>query len=204
MEKRAAGYYSAALPYHNFHHAMDAVRAGWEIVDRCREEGIRIDEVVVYYALLFHDAGYHEDHLGKGYRSKEDYSADLAASSLKEHGVPMRTIQKVMAAIRATQRDAQFTTSEQKAVRAADLAGLAADYPVFRANTEKLRAEYQMLTGKHLTWEEWIDYASETVRFFLAQEIRLTSYFADKDGESLFHKRARANVETLRAEKRGN
>ena len=201
LEKAAAALYSDSLPYHNFRHALRSVEAGREIVARCVKEGIRIEEDVVYYALLFHDAGYQDDHKSRGFDTKEAYSASLAAKALKEHGVPQATVRKVIEAIQATHRDAKFTTTEQKAVRAADLAELAADYETFRTNTENLKSEYEMQSGRHLSWDEWIDRAIDVIRYFLAQEIRLTSHYANDHGESVFHQRVRGNLERLRHEK---
>lgn len=200
LERRAASLYRADLPYHNFGHAMETIANGRKIVRRCREEGIRIDEAVVYYALLFHDAGYHEDHLARGFETKETYSAHLAARALADLHIPAKVIDKVTAAILSTARYGAFRTAEQKAVRAADLAGLAAAYPVFRANTEKLRREHELLTGERVEWRDWVAGVSEVIGFYLSQEIRLTSYFTDTDGESVFHRRARANLERLRNE----
>jgi predicted metal-dependent HD superfamily phosphohydrolase len=201
LEKCAAALYSDNLPYHNFSHALRSVEAGREIVARCMKEGVRIEADVVYYALLFHDAGYQDDHKSKGFESKEAYSAWLAAKALKQHGISQSTVRKVVDAIKATHRDAKFTTTEQKAVRAADLAELAADYDTFRANTENLKSEYEMQAGRTLTWEEWVDRAADVIRYFLAQEIRLTSQYANDKGESVFHKRVHHNLERLRQEK---
>ncbi|MCX6741272.1 MAG: hypothetical protein NTY61_02645, partial [Candidatus Parcubacteria bacterium] len=56
--KLAAELYSDRLPYHNFLHALKAAEQGKEIVARCHEDGVKINDEVVHYALLFHDAGY--------------------------------------------------------------------------------------------------------------------------------------------------
>ncbi len=201
LEQYAATLYSDALPYHNFNHALDCITAGRELMRRCREEGVAVDEAVVYYALLFHDAGYHEDHLRKGHPTKEAYSAALAEEALRRRGLPPATVRKVTDAILATRRDARFVSVEQKVVRAADLAGLAADYGVFRSNTEKLKTEYEILMGRPVSWDEWIDMADEVLSFFLSQDIRLTRYYFDENGDSIFHKRTRANLDRLRAER---
>jgi HD superfamily phosphodiesterase len=203
IEARAAALYDSSLPYHNFQHAQETVAAGAEIVAHCHEDNVPIDDEVVYYALLFHDAGYHEDHQGKGYDTKEEYAAALAAKVLAEFNLSTVVIDKVMAAIRATHRDAMFTTTEEKAVRAADLAGLAADYGIFRANSEKLKAEWEMLHGREIGWREWICQTAEIIQLFLSQDIRLTHYYADASGESIFHKRTRANMRQLYTEKVG-
>jgi hypothetical protein len=105
-------------------------------VERCLREGVPIYGEVVYYALLFHDAGYHEDHISKGFTSKEEYSAHLAVQCLRAEAIPEDTIKRVIAAILSTERDAQFNSNEEKAVRAADHAGLASDYTTFRSDVE--------------------------------------------------------------------
>lgn len=203
LEQTAAALYSDRLPYHNFRHALDAVESGHLIVRRCKSEHVRIDAAVVYYALLFHDAGYHQDHLHLGFPSKEAYSAELAAQALQDRGIARSTITRVRAAILSTRRSASFRTAEQKAVRAADLAALAADYPVFLDNTRRLWEEYQMLSGQHPSWQQWVEGAMNVIRYYLSQEIRLTSYFTADDGSSEFHRRVRANLDRLRREWHG-
>jgi predicted metal-dependent HD superfamily phosphohydrolase len=197
LESEVETLYSADLPYHNFQHAIDTILAAEHITGRCREEGIRVDHQVVYYALLFHDAGFQDNHLTLGFDTKEAYSADLATGRLERLGVPWRTIDKVVAAILSTHKDAKFVTVEQKAVRAADLSGLAADYEIFRRNSANLKAEYEMFNSKTLSWHEWVDHVSQTIRFYLSQEIRLTSYFVNDAGESAFHQAVRENLERL-------
>jgi predicted metal-dependent HD superfamily phosphohydrolase len=141
LEQVAAELYSDQMPYHNFNHVLRTLAAGEVLVERCLREGVPINREVVYCALLFHDAGYHEDHIGKGFTSKEEYSAHLAVQCLRAEAIPEDTIKRVVAAILSTERDAQFTSNEEKAVRAADLAGLASDYKTFRSDVEKLRQE---------------------------------------------------------------
>ncbi|MSR14466.1 MAG: hypothetical protein EXR86_07865 [Gammaproteobacteria bacterium] len=60
LEAEAARLYSESLPYHNFRHILVTIAAADKLLARCEEEGIRVEPKVVYYALLFHDAGYHE------------------------------------------------------------------------------------------------------------------------------------------------
>ncbi len=201
IEQAAAKLYRSDLPYHNFKHAMHTVEAAELIIRRCEQEGVRVDAQVVYYALVFHDAGFHQDPTQFGCATKEDYSAKLAGKVLAERGVAPRVIEKVAKAIDSTRRDAPFKTTEQKAVRAADLAGLAADYKVFRGNTERLRQEHALLTGESIPWPQWVDMAYQVVRFYLDQEIRLTSYFSNQDGKSDFHTKVRQNLAKLKAER---
>ena len=196
----AQALYDPELPYHNFGHAQEVVATGERIVERCRAEGIRIDDQVVYLGLLFHDAGYRENHTALGFDTKEAYSAHLAEQVLTEHGLRPKLIEKVCATILSTYRYASFKTAEQKAVRAADLSGLAADYEVFRHNSQMLQQEQEMLTGKQTTWPEWVESVTEVVRFYMNQEIRLTSYFYDENGQSAYHRKVAENLNLLRKE----
>jgi predicted metal-dependent HD superfamily phosphohydrolase len=200
LESQVATLYSPELAYHNFQHALDTIDAAHNITLKCLDEGIRVDTQVVYYALLFHDAGFRADHLALGFGSKEAYSADLAVNWLGERGVSNRMIEKVAAAVLSTHRGASFITTEQKAVRAADLSGLAAGYNVFLENSANLKLEYELFQCATLDWPAWVANVRETVNFYLSQEIRLTSYFSNADGESAFHQAVRRNLERLVAE----
>jgi predicted metal-dependent HD superfamily phosphohydrolase len=200
LETEAAALYSDALPYHNFQHVLVALEAADQIIARCFQEGIRVDPRIVYYALLFHDAGYHRDHRELGHASKEHFSAALASEHLRRHRHGARMIKKVESAILSTLRQGHFVTTEQKTVRAADLSGLAAGYEIFLRNTTCLWDEYEVMTGRRLLWSEWVAGTVDTVQFYLAQEIRLTSFFVNEHGESEFHARARANLQRLQQE----
>ena len=202
LEAQARALYSDALPYHNFDHIQDTLRSAATVIARCQEEHIRIDAEVVYFALLFHDAGYQDDHLARGFATKERYSAALAKPILHHHGVSAAQVEKTVAAILATERDAQCVSAEQKAVRAADLSGLAADYPRFLQSSLRLKREHELLYGRTLSWMDWRNTSRDVLGHYLTQEIRLTSYFHDGHGESSFHKAVRSNLNLLLAEPR--
>ncbi len=196
LEQRVAAYYAPELPYHNFNHALQAVANGRDIVSDCEREGIDIDAEVVYLALLLHDAGFIEDPRAHGCETREAYSAAIADRLLREAGLPDGTIEAVKAAILATTRDAEFTSVEEKAVRAADLSGMAADYPVFRHNTDCLRQEREFLTGTAISEEEWRSQVGDVIGFYLGQEIGLTEYFTPRDGRpSAFNRDVADNLQ---------
>lgn len=201
LEAATEQLYSATLPYHNFQHALDTVEAADSIVCHCLNEGIRFDAKVVYYAALLHDAGFHKNHSAFGCESKEAYSAQLATDILGHRGVYSRTIEKVTGAILSTHKNATFLSVEQKVVRAADLSGLAREYDVFRNNSKNLKSEHELFSARTLSWVEWIDKAADVIRFYLAQEIRLTSYFYNENGESAFHQAVKQNLDRLLAER---
>ena len=119
---------------------------------------------------------------------------------MRAEAIPEDTIKRVVAAILSTQRDAQFTSNEEKAVRAADLAGLASDYNNFRSDVEKLRQEEEMLTGRKVAWDEWKTSVEQTIRFYLSQEIRFTQPDACVDGPATFYAQAHQNLSRLLSE----
>lgn len=193
VKKIASRFYSSKLPYHNFKHALKAFGAGRKIIRNCRRSSVPIDEDVVLCALFFHDAGY-VDYKKKGFKCREDYAAHLAKVSLKKLGAGEKFIGKVVSAVLGTHRVGKFTTNEAKAVRAADLAGLAASYRAFFQNNMKLKREAEMLSGRPISLKSWQKQTKEIVEFYLAQDIRLTPAYADKHDRSVFHQKARKNL----------
>jgi predicted metal-dependent HD superfamily phosphohydrolase len=197
IEKIAAQLYDRKLQYHNFDHIRYVLEEGEKIVARCRKEAVSIDEKIIYYAILFHDAGFIDDHLKKGFDSKEAYSADLAVRTLQGNGLDQEMVRKVRQAIMATHVDAVCESNEDKAVRAADLSGLAADYAFFKKNTIDLKNEYEMMSGRKLTWDDWKHMASQRIEMFLREELELTSDYYNENGESKFHVNTRENIKRL-------
>lgn len=194
LEQAAEALYSSELPYHNFQHAQWAREQGKAIIDGCKREGILIKEAVVDLALLFHDAGYNENHKENGFETKEAYSAHLAGEALRHAGYESDLIRDVQDVIISTHRDASFVTNEAKVVRAADLAGIAGDYETFLENNRRLKKEAETLLGVKIERDEWKRKTEEIIGFYLQQDIRLTSAHEDEGGESIFHMKARENL----------
>lgn len=179
--------YSPRLPYHNFEHAREIEKRVLEIADRCESEGVPINREVIRLAALFHDAGYHLDHVAKGCESKEELSTFIAREELVKLNVKPEIIEEVLKTILATHRDAEFTTNEQKVLRAADLVSLAGEFETFLKNTVLLKREIEFLRGSAISWEEWKNSTERLVKFYLSQDIRLTSFHDDENGRSVFH-----------------
>lgn len=194
IETIAAELYSDRLPYHNFSHALKAAERGREIVAHCHEDGVEINGDVVYYALLFHDAGYQEDCLKKGCETKEEYAAFLAGEALKKVGPKVDLIKQVQEAIIGTHRAAELLTNEAKAVRAADLSNLGGSYEEFLNNTWLLKKEAEMMSGQEISWNVWRQKTEELVEFYFRQDIHLTHAYADEHGQSVWHKKAKENL----------
>ena len=199
-ERMARELYSENLPYHNFEHALRAIDVGLKIASRCEEEELGVNKEVVYYALLFHDAGYHLDYLGAGFGNKEEYATSLAEISLRKIGIDDKIIKLVKKAILATVQDAEFYSTEETIVRVADLAEMASDYEIFLENNKKLKAEQELLTTERISWNNWKIQIKKIVEFYLSQNIRLTSQYEDEEGNSIFHKKAKENLERFMKE----
>lgn len=200
VEQRAKQFYTD-LPYHNFTHVQNAVQDAEKLLNRCEQYDVPVDRRVVLTALYFHDAGYHENHEEKGFETKERYSAAIAETVLQDLGCDPQFIEDVQTCILATEPDAMFETNEEKLVRAADLHRMAASYPAFKKNAEKLRAEYEQLHGETLSRAEWINKTRQVIQHYLSQDIRLTPEHDNEHGESIFHKKAAENLEQYQAEK---
>ena len=201
IERLAQELYDSRLPYHNFQHVLRAVKVGLKIANRCEQEKLGVNRVVVYYALLFHDAGYHLDHKNEGYNTKEEYSAFLAGESLQKAGVNDKIIKLTQKAILATTQGTEFYSTEETIVRVADLSEMAGDYEIFLDNNKKLKEEQELLTGQEIDWKEWQEQTKKVIEFYLSQNIRLTSAYENKNGESVFHLKAKENLEKFLKEK---
>ena len=78
-----------------------------------------------------------------------------------------------------------------------DLAGLAAEYSIFKDNAIKLLDEYCAINDKNVPWEEWREKVVNTIELFLRESIELTSDYFDSQGRSIFHERARENLRRI-------
>ena len=200
IKHAAAALYSSSLPYHNFSHALAVVKEAEHIVRKCSAESVPVDADVVILAALFHDAGFHDDHVRLGFETKEAYSAELARRELNKHGAAPQIVEQVCDAILSTHYDGICRSNESKDVRAADLAGLAADYNVFKSNTVRLKQEHELLSETRTGWLEWRDNAIAKVNLFLRQDLNLTRDYFDAEGQSVFHRRTRDNLRRLQAD----
>lgn len=203
-EARAERYYTD-LPYHNFEHAKGVAERASVLADRALDEGVLVNKDVVYYAALFHDAGYHEDHKALGFETKEDYSIDIAQRELSDLSIDPQIIEEVVACIEATKKDSSAETDEAKLVRLADIYNIGenddeAGYEVFLANSVKLRAEAEQMSGVTMTWDEFKEKQIPIIEAYLAQDLSVTNADRDENGVWIFGKKGRNNIERYRQE----
>ncbi len=199
LEKITASLYSTHLPYHNFQHILDVLAAGDEILFECRKNGIDFNEPVIYHAILFHDAGYHENHETLGYDSKESYSASLAENVLIDEDYSEIHIWQVKQAIMSTQMHAKCNSTEDQVVRAADLYGLMAAYTDFREKSVALYHERQMLSAVNISWDEYKKEAYSIIKQFLKYKIDLDIGLYQGEPDN-FYETAYKNLDLLMEE----
>lgn len=200
IEEIARSLYDSNLPYHNFDHALETIANSEVIIENCKKEKIPVNEKVVYYSLLFHDAGYQDDHLEKGFETKELYSARLAEEALKQIGEDADTIASVSRAIIATKKDGMLNTIEEKIVRFSDLIGLVADYEIFKSNNEKLRREREIITGNKISSAEWKTETEKIVKFYINRDFKTVEAYWNNNQKQNFRAKVEENLSRFLAE----
>ena len=192
----ARDLYSNRLNYHNFQHIIDTLGNAEIILKQCDEKDILYDKTIICHAILFHDAGFEENHKQNGYDSKEDYSAYLASSILAESGETEQHIDAVVNAILCTKMHATCHSINENIVRAADLSGLASSYSYFKSKSIALYKEREYMTGKAISWEEYKDEVYEIINNFVQFRIELDLDMYS-DGNTVFRQKVFNNLDKL-------
>ena len=78
--------------------------------------------------------------------------------------------------------------------------GLSSQYDVFLKNAFKIKAEYELLTGESVDWDEWKLATINLLRQFVSREIELTDFFSSRNGRSQFYKLVNINLEKFLSE----
>lgn len=184
-KKRAEKYY-AALPYHNFHHALEVLQRVEELLRCCEANNIAVNRDVVRLAALFHDAGY-SDAVNT---TKEAHSAQIAGKELAGN-FPDKDVALVIQVILATQVNVRPKTVEEKILRAADISSFAAKFSVFIKENELLRVEHQILTGDRLSDDEWKQLTKSIIEEYLLTEMAILPGIPGEE----FYSKTRTNVD---------
>lgn len=194
LEEAASKYY-AEIPFHNFDHIKDVLEYAEGAMEECEKEGVFIDKEVVKKALLFHDAGYHENHKDKGFDTKEEYSATIAENELKKYGYSLELIKEVKEAIMATLKDGRFLTNEQKMARMSDISNMSGEYEKFLDCNLRLKNEIKYMSNKNFSWDEWKKMTKNIMEFYMGQDesMAITDKRDDK-GKTYFHNGIKQNL----------
>lgn len=169
LELMASKHY-ADIPFHNFDHIKDVLKYAEEIMEQCEKEGIVINKEVVKTALLFHDAGYHENHKEKGFLDKEAYSASIAQQEMEKIGYSSEFISEVKMSIMTTMKNGEPATNEQKLTRISDISNLFGKYEKFMDYNILLKKEVKYMNNKSYSWSEWKNIMKNVMEFYASQD----------------------------------
>jgi len=158
---QAQKQYRPDFDYHNWDHAL-AVTYGTEVIaTKLEARGLVIAKGALAVAAAWHDAGYHEDHLAKGFKTKELYSAALLDDFLEDK--PVGELEKAImrSAIIATWAGhTDLRTPYELILHRSDIANIGGPTDEFIENSLKLRKETELITGKPLNWQKYVDGAA--------------------------------------------
>ena len=171
-------HYRADYPYHNWNHAM-AVASGTEsISNKLERKGLIIAKGALAVAAAWHDAGYHENHLSKGFDTKEEYAAVLLDQFLDNKLVGDWERSMMSKAIIATWANYEGPRSPYELIlHRADIANIGGPTDEFIENSLRLREESFYTVGKVPPWEEYVKGAGNFIEMTADEH----------DHESLYH-----------------
>jgi predicted metal-dependent HD superfamily phosphohydrolase len=197
LEKTAHKFYSDQLAFHNFTHVEATIRFADQIINFYENRNPPIDCEIVYCALLFHDAGYVDNHTSLQFKSKESYSASIAKTILSQYEIPKNRIEKICSAILSTEKFAYCHTREESIVRGADLTAMAALYPDFLKMSIKIKEEQEFFSQSQIPWANWVKGSAEMLSHYLKESITLGQIFTPINGSTLFKSRLLRNIRLL-------
>lgn len=162
----AQQYYRPDYLYHNWNHAL-AVASGTEIIaDKLEARGLTIAKRAIAVASAWHDAGYHENHIAKGFETKELYSAALLDEYLRDKPVGEFEKSLMRQAIIATYSGhSELRTPYELILHRADIANIGGPLDEFVDSNVKLWREHQVTTGDSIDWDEHVKNSAKFIEF---------------------------------------
>lgn len=166
------------LHYHNFeYHIMEALDVAMELSEKCRANGVEVNQRALTVAVMLHDAGYHENHEANHYDTKEEYSAKLAMDVADMLDFDEEEVELVGSIVMATQRGIKPVRPEEKIMVRADLNNVGSwNIDVFKQKTALLWDENRYLnqaTGKHLNEILFVKDSLGTLNDYLVHDLSL-------------------------------
>lgn len=199
MRDAAKEFYSPELPYHNWDHAMDAVRDAEAFNSRLqRRTGRIVGGGALMVAMAWHDTGYHEDQVSMGFETKEHYSAHLSRAYLESVQASEEFIVQIEAGILATRHGVERSTDLELLAHRADISNIGDNFQRFVMSNLKLRREHEALTGEKVPWDEWVARTQAYVDFLVDESRRELPLLGESIGSfGSFDTRARENMARL-------
>ncbi len=196
--RQIEGSYPSAdeYPYHNFVGHITPMRAiAANLCEAARDAGIPVNSTVVDAAVLGHDAFVHLNPEPLKLLSKETVAGVFSGMILQLLGASDDTVSRVVAAIQATNKQTTPKTLEEKIVRYADIASVAASHDRFLIASQQLYRE--SLNGGHqaMTYEQFFTWQVQHVLAdYLTDPMELIPPISDTLGRSLWHAGALENI----------
>jgi len=153
----AEKYYTVDYAYHNWDHAQAVVEGTNIITGKLEAKNIVVAKRALVLAAAWHDAGYHEDHLVKGFATKELYSAALLDQFLEDKPVGDGEKRLMRLAIVATWAGhTALRTPYELILHRSDIANIGGPTELFIENSVKLWKEFQYTTGTQISWDDYV------------------------------------------------
>lgn len=199
MRDAAKDFYSTDLDYHTWDQARDAVRDAEALNTRLqRRTGRIVGEGALMVTLAWGNAGFHEDHVGRGFETKEQYSAYLSRVYLESVRAPEEFIVRIEAGILATQHGVERSTDLELLAHRAGISDIGDTFQRFVMCNLKLRREHETLTGEKVPWDEWVARTQVCVDFLVEESQRELEQLGESRGAFMsFDTRARENMARL-------
>lgn len=197
-DKAAAEY--TELRHHNFQHAIDVAWVAMELADLCENKGDPVNRKALFAASLWHDAGYHQDFMSKGFDTAEAFSVSLFKTAVSDFTdvFSERDIEVVEEAILATQVGVVPITREQRIMVRADLDNVGSDFEsrFFRTTISLIREaiKTKRKLGQEFDIAKFSKDNIDALAMYLLNNLSLGRY--DEDYPAWLA-RAQANVEDL-------
>lgn len=162
--KAAQAHYSDTLAYHNWSHAEAVMRDVDLLVDRAAQRGIILARGALHIAAAWHDAGFHEDHVEKGFATKEHYSAHLLEEYIADKPVDFAMRFLMTEAILGTIHGFERHTLDTLALHRADVANIGGPYDEFYKISTALWRENIQFIGTDISWDDFIHNSEGYIR----------------------------------------
>ena len=152
-EEYITEYFDTTMPseyvYHDLDHTINVVKSVLELIKAYTISDEKIENLQL--AAWFHDTGY-----ANGPKDHEELSCKIAIQWLKDYQFSEERLDCICALIRSTKLPQNPSDELEQIIGDADLAHLGQN--TYWERCDLIRQEIALLTGKHMTEKEWIDF----------------------------------------------
>ena len=169
----AARHYSPDYDYHGLNHALETASGTEVIAEKLESRGLTIAKGALAVAAAWHDAGYHENHIAKGFKTKEEYSAALLEKYLEDKPVGEWERTMMSRSIIATWAGhTALRTPYELILHRSDIANIGGPTDEFINHSINLWHETTYVTGKPLSWQQYTSGAAKFIEMTVDEHDR--------------------------------